>query len=92
MSGHYVIDPSALIQTYVREPQTEALSALLVHFAPAYLSEAIDIGLDHGLAIYDALYIVLAQKLQTALITTDKKQMRVAQQIGVAIKPVTDFA
>jgi predicted nucleic acid-binding protein len=141
MTEHYVIDPSALIQAYVREPQTEALLALLdqvpdgielhipefclvecanvlwkharlhgmpveaaqkavenlseivmtIHPAPSYLLDALSVGLLHDLAVYDALYIAMAQKLQVPLITADARQRDVAALAGVPLKAITDF-
>jgi predicted nucleic acid-binding protein len=70
------------------------LSALLltVHPASAYLSDALTIGVEQGLAVYDSLYIALADAMEYPLITADGKQERKAMQVGVAIKPLTDFA
>jgi predicted nucleic acid-binding protein len=142
MIVHYVIDPSALIQGYVKEPFTPHVLALLeqvpssvklhvpefclvectnilwkhvrlqgmprevaqqtvqdlaelvitIHPANAYLPDALAIGLDNQLPIYDAIYIALAQHLQAALITADGKQERKARQVGVTVKPLADFA
>ncbi len=142
MSDHYVIDPSALMQGYVREAFTPNVLALLaqvpasvelhipdfclvectnvlwkhirhhgmplevahqamldlsallltVHPASAYLPDALTIGVEQELAVYDSLYIALADATGYPLITADGRQERRAMQVGVAIKPLTDFA
>ncbi len=55
------------------------------------LVRALQIGLEHKLAIYDSVYIALAEKHNLPLITADARQAAAAQQVGVTLKPVTDF-
>ena len=55
------------------------------------LSRALQIGLAHQLAIYDSVYIALAEKYDYPLITLDARQETAAKTIGVTIKPITDF-
>ncbi len=57
----------------------------------AMLTHALQIGLTHQLAIYDSIYIALAEKYTYPLITADEKQEMAARTIGVTIKPITDF-
>jgi predicted nucleic acid-binding protein len=64
---------------------------LIVHPSRDYLVDAFEIGITHQLAVYDALYIMLAKSLSLPLITTDAKQASVAQAEGVTLKPITDF-
>jgi predicted nucleic acid-binding protein len=54
-------------------------------------TEALQIGLKHQLAVYDSVYIALAQHLNHPLITIDQAQSRAAAQEGITLKPVTDF-
>jgi predicted nucleic acid-binding protein len=56
------------------------------------LSRALQIGLAHSLAVYDSVYIALAEQLHFPLLTTDTRQQIAAEQTGVVIKPITDFA
>ena len=141
MTGSYIVDASALIQAYVREPHTDNVLALmdmlpddvelhvpefcllectnilwrhvrlhgmsantaqqavedltglplLIHMVATYLPDALTIGLKHELAIYDSLYIALAQGLQLPLITADRKQTNAATALGVTLKPLADF-
>jgi len=55
------------------------------------LSTALLIGLKHDLAIYDSLYIALAQRTGNAFVTLDVRQSRAAAAEGVTVKPLADF-
>ncbi len=55
------------------------------------LPRALQIGVAHKLAIYDSIYIALAEKYGYPLITADAGQETAAKTVGVAIKPITDF-
>lgn len=55
------------------------------------LSRALELGLKHQLAIYDSLYIALAESLDCPFITVDSRQEAAAKAEGIVIKPVTDF-
>ena len=56
------------------------------------LPQALQIGLNHQLAVYDSLYIALALNLNCPLITVDERQAQAAIASGVIIKPITDFS
>jgi len=47
--------------------------------------------LKHQLAIYDSIYIALAEKLNYPLITVDQKQAKASQAEGVTLKNIADF-
>jgi predicted nucleic acid-binding protein len=80
-------------------PQNEAeslvqdLQAYVLNIFPssALLPRSLEIGLTHQLAVYDSVYIALAEKLNCALITVDERQEKAAIAIGINIKAVTDF-
>jgi predicted nucleic acid-binding protein len=55
------------------------------------LARALQIGLAHQLAVYDSVYIAVAERLGFPLITIDGKQESAAKAVGVSLKPVTDF-
>lgn len=55
------------------------------------LTSALDIGIKHHLAIYDAVHIAMALVSRFPLITLDQKQARAAAAEGVTLKPLTDF-
>lgn len=55
------------------------------------MPRALEIGLKHKLAIYDSIYIALAEKLKYPLITADRRQAKATQAEGVALKDITDF-
>jgi predicted nucleic acid-binding protein len=81
-------------------PQTDAdqmifeLLALPFQIMPVstLLPRALQIGLNHQLAVYDSLYIALALSLNCPLITVDTRQESAATASGVIIKPITDFS
>jgi predicted nucleic acid-binding protein len=55
------------------------------------LRNGLSIGLRRGLAVYDSIYIALAQRSLYPLITVDRPQERAAAAENVALKPLTDF-
>jgi predicted nucleic acid-binding protein len=75
------------------EKQIQILIALDVMVAPVIglMSRALAIGLQHQLAVYDSVYIALAEKLKHPLITIDQRQAKAAQNEGVILKAITDF-
>ncbi len=64
---------------------------LTVIAASDLLRRGLQIGLDHQLAIYDSVYIALAERFGYPLITADARQEQAARALGIVIKPVTDF-
>lgn len=64
---------------------------LHIYSARDLLVRALEIGLKHQLAVYDSVYIALAESLSLPLITTDAKQAAAAQVEGVTLKPIADF-
>ena len=56
------------------------------------LPRGLQIGLTHQLALYDSVYIALAEKLNYPLITADERQERAASAEGITIKALTDFS
>ena len=54
-------------------------------------TDALRIGLRHQLAVYDSVYIALAQRLNIPLISIDQRQINAALQEKVTLKPITDF-
>ena len=52
-----------------------------------YLGRAFEISLAHGVTVCDALYIALALERDLPLLTLDEEQGRVAEALGVRVKP-----
>lgn len=50
-----------------------------------YLDVALEISLNHGLTVYDSLYIALALSNRKPLLTLDAKQRDVARRLGVEV-------
>jgi predicted nucleic acid-binding protein len=65
--------------------------SLQVMPATGLYARALQVGLKHELAIYDSVYITLAELLRFPLITVDQAQIRAATLEGITVKPVTDF-
>ena len=59
--------------------------------APLLLQRALEIGIQHQLAVYDSAYIALAERLSYPFITVDIRQEQAARAVGVTLKPITDF-
>lgn len=68
-----------------------ALPFTIVDVEPVY-HRALNIGLQHQLAVYDCIYIALAALLVVPLITLDARQAKAASAEGVVMKPITDFS
>ena len=64
----------------------------VIHPVFALLPRALAIGLEHQMAVYDALYIALAESLGYPLVTADQRQSQVAEAVGVMLKLLEDFS
>lgn len=69
------------------------LMALAMTLVPIsnMLKRGLQIGLTHQLAVYDSLYIALAEALNYPLITVDERQSNAALAEGIELKPLSDF-
>ena len=56
---------------------------LRLESASSYLRRALEISLRYGITVYDSLFIVQAKSLNAKLVTSDRKQAGVAQDLGV---------
>jgi predicted nucleic acid-binding protein len=65
---------------------------LRVEWASSLLQQALQIGTVHQLAIYDSIFIALAQQLDVPLISVDERQVRAAIAQNVTIKPISEFS
>ncbi len=63
------------------------LEEINIKIEPArmYMDEALEIALDTGLTIYDALYIALARSKNLPLLTLDAMQRKAAETMGVRV-------
>lgn len=55
------------------------------------LDRALEIALDHGLAVYDSCYIALALHYAYPLITFDQRQSAAATAEGVSVVPLSSL-
>lgn len=58
-----------------------------IHPQEDLMRSAFNIATDHGITIYDSVYLALAKKLDGSLASRDKKQMEVARKVGIGIAP-----
>ncbi len=83
-SGMSASDADALVTDLNMLP----LNIIPVQFI---LNRALEIGLQHQLAVYDSAYIALAERLSYPFITVDNRQQQAARAVGITLKLVTDF-
>jgi predicted nucleic acid-binding protein len=76
-SAHNVIK---LFNTYLKK------NVVLVPEAK-HIDEALNIALEKGVPIYDALYIALAISEKAPLLTLDEKQRSTALELGIRVLP-----
>ncbi len=55
------------------------------------LNRALEIGVQHQLAVYDSAYIALAERLDYPFVTVDARQAQAARALGVTLKAIMDF-
>jgi predicted nucleic acid-binding protein len=60
-----------------------------LHPAERDLVAAVDIALDHGVTVYDALYVSLARRLGAPLYTTDQRLVRSVGRDFPEVRPLT---
>lgn len=80
--SQYIVDASIVVQLLITDTHTAETKVL---------PRALEIGLKHQLAVYDSVYIALAEQLGYSLITDDGKQAAAATAEGITLKPITDF-
>ncbi len=49
------------------------------------LQDAFNIALEHGISIYDALFIALAKRRELELVTSDERQAKIAKKMGIPV-------
>ncbi len=50
-----------------------------------YMKTSLEIALNYNITVYDALYIALAVEKNLPILTLDKKQSRVAKDLGIRV-------
>lgn len=65
---------------------------LIVRTSLSLLPRSLTVGDQYKLAMYDSIYVALAEELNCPLITVDQRQAAAATAVSVALKPITDFA
>lgn len=80
--------PRVEAESLVRDLQVYVLN---IFPSSSLLPRSLEIGLEHQLAVYDSVYIALAEKLGCTLITVDDRQEKAALAVGVFTTPITNF-
>jgi len=57
--------------------------AIPIESEDKYLDKAFEIAVEHGLTVYDSLFIAMALKRSLDLITCDENQASIARKLGV---------
>lgn len=57
-----------------------------------FLQQALQIGSEFQLAVYDSVFVALAQELNIPLISVDERQVRAAIAQNIPIKSISDFS
>lgn len=70
------------------EPMLQALreldgKALEIEDEKKYLDEALKIAFSNNITVYDALYLTLAKTLKIPLVTSDRKQAKIAEKLRI---------
>ncbi len=60
-----------------------ANKAIPIESEDKYLDKAFEIAVEHGLTVYDSLFIAMALKRSLDLITCDENQASIARKLGV---------
>ena len=84
----------ALLKTFSREIAIEKWTlfkrlaesdVIVLKAQEEYLEMALNIALDHGITVYDSLYIACASKLKASLLSSDEEQSKVAEMLGLPV-------
>jgi predicted nucleic acid-binding protein len=51
-----------------------------------YLKGALQIAVKYQISVYDSLFLAQAQHYQTSLVTSDKKQAKIADELNIRVK------
>ena len=58
---------------------------IIVESSENYLKRALEISVEYDISIYDGLFLSQAEALKAKLVTSDKKQERVAKEIEIDV-------
>ena len=55
-----------------------------------YYDKAVEIALNHGITVYDALYMAQAKKYDATLLTSDKTQTTISKKIKIKTRYIPE--
>ncbi len=79
-----VIDKTKAIKLYQAFLELINTGVIIIEPEVNYVQTALQIALEHGITLYDSLYIAQAQK-HGELLTSDRRQAKVATELGIKI-------
>lgn len=78
-----VIDRVKVGELYRALMKLVGAGVVAVESEERYMGRAFELSLEHGLTVYDALYVAQALQRGCSLLTSDERQARAARGIGV---------
>ncbi len=79
-----MISPQEALRLFKGLKRLVDVSVIILENEGAYLDEALEIALRHGVTIYDSLYIAQAKRYGE-LLTSDERQAEVAKQLKLKV-------
>ncbi|BES81745.1 type II toxin-antitoxin system VapC family toxin [Pyrodictium abyssi] len=80
---HRVISRTVALEKYRVLTRLVEGRVITVEDEEAYLEKALEIAIDTGLTVYDALYVAQAASHRARLLTCDRKQAEAAEKLGI---------
>ena len=81
-SLHKIIDRKGALELYNGLKKLFITEVIIIEPESDYLNIAFQLALEHGIALYDSLYLAQAKKYGEIL-TSDEKQASIAQKLGI---------
>jgi predicted nucleic acid-binding protein len=82
---HHTFTKEVALEKYMILVRLVEEGVVVVESEKAYLEDAFSTALQTGITIYDSLYIAQAMKRKARLLTSDDRQVRAAQRLGLEV-------
>jgi len=79
-----IIATETALQLYELLEKLTVLQVIILEEELDYMRRAMKIALEHGITVYDALYIAQAKKYGE-LLTSDEKQEKISKKLGIKV-------
>ena len=80
------LDRGAAVELYHRLLRLAETGVIVLRPEARYLRRAMEIALEHGVTLYDALYLALAEEERGELLTSDTRQAQAAAAMGIRVR------